>query len=133
LDKLNFIRRWFNRTRKLSIGDTVITYELADTPAKRSQGLSGRSQLSPDHGMLFIFSTPSEHAFWMKDMNFPLDIIWLKDNQVVDISQNVLPPENPSIPPVVIRPKTEINQVLEVVSGFTSTHHIQIGDNLSIF
>lgn len=64
--------------------------EIADTPAKRSQGLMGRTHLAPDHGMLFTFSEPGKWTFWMKNTKIPLDIMWLDtDGKVVHLESEV--------------------------------------------
>src|SRR3989344_8044864 len=80
--------------RTLSIGGKVtIKVEVADTPEKTTLGLSYRESLPENFGMLFIFSEPHIPTFWMKEMNFPLDMIWIReDNTIVDITQNVPQP-----------------------------------------
>ncbi len=70
-------------------GDSIFA-EIADTPAKRSQGLMGRTHLAPDHGMLFTWSEPGKWTFWMKNTKIPLDIMWLDtDGKVVHLESNV--------------------------------------------
>src|SRR3990167_3839192 len=71
------------------INNHKIYIEIADTSEKRAQGLSNRDSLPEDHGMLFIFDTYQKSAFWMKDMRFPIDIIWIRDDIIVDITKNV--------------------------------------------
>src|SRR3989344_6562762 len=67
-------------TTTLSIGETQLIVEIADTDVTRENGLSDRLTLPENAGMLFIFNTDDYHHFWMKDMNFPLDLIWIDDN-----------------------------------------------------
>jgi len=78
----------------VTVGDSSFTVELAATPEERSQGLSGRPNLAAGTGMLFVFQQEGSYAFWMKDMRFPLDMVWI-DAQclVVDITRNAPPPE----------------------------------------
>ena len=64
--------------------------ELADTPAIRERGLSGRVSMNSNQGMLFVFDRPGVYGFWMKDMNFPLDMVWIdRDHKVVSINSDV--------------------------------------------
>jgi len=77
------------------INNKKINIEIADSNIKHQLGLSGRKELSKDSGMLFIFPKDSYPLFWMKDMNFPLDLIWISDEKIVWINKNVpLPPAN---------------------------------------
>ena len=67
------------------IENVVFDVELARTPAEREKGLSGRTELCDQCGMLFVFENDDYHSFWMKDTLIPLDIIWIDKNwQVVD-------------------------------------------------
>lgn len=113
---------------KLSIGKVTISVELANTDFKRQRGLSSRSTLGKDSGMLFIFPQAGKYAFWMQDMRFPLDFIWIKDNRVVQITHNVFPPSKTHGQPSIVSPRMEVDQVLEVNAGFVRDHAIKIGD-----
>ncbi len=78
----------------VTIGDTTWPVDLAVTPAQRSQGLSGREDLPQGTGMLFIFEQDQRLTFWMPDMNFPLDMVWIDSGcQVVDATLNAPIPE----------------------------------------
>ena len=101
--------------------------EIKDTSEERKQGLSNRKHLPKDQGVLFIFDQPAQHSFWMKNMLFDLDFIWIKNNKVVDITENVPAPKN-NQPPVSLKPKSPVNKVLEVNAGFIQKHHIKIND-----
>ena len=109
---------------------TVIAVEIADDAEERRVGLSEHIFLDPDRGMLFLFDEPSRPAFWMKDMDFPIDIIWLRDGTVVGIESDVQPSDE-RIPPSV-RPMADIDQVLEVNAGFASKHGMKTGQMLDI-
>lgn len=71
---------------------------VADTPERTELGLSNTKCLPPDRGMLFLFSEPAVQQFWMKDMNYPIDMVWL-DADLKEISrmQNADPANYPEI------------------------------------
>lgn len=71
------------KTIPLTIKDQTFTIEVADKDKTRMQGLSGRADLAPDHGMLFVFAQPAKLVFWMPDMHFSIDIIWIDADQHV--------------------------------------------------
>ncbi|MDE0243497.1 MAG: DUF192 domain-containing protein [Candidatus Kaiserbacteria bacterium] len=82
----------------LSVANTTLHVEVAETPAEREKGLSGRQALGQSDGMLFLFETDGLHGFWMPDMYLSLDIIWLNaDKTVVHIEHNVSPDSYPAI------------------------------------
>ncbi len=85
-----------NKTRLIA-PDGIITVETVNTPELRTLGLSGRQSLGNNEGMLFVFDEPSiSYCFWMKDMNFSLDMIWLtEDKKVINIARNVSPDTYP--------------------------------------
>jgi uncharacterized membrane protein (UPF0127 family) len=112
----------------LAIGTSTILVAIADTEALREQGLSKTSPLETNQGMLFIFDAPLKPSFWMKDMNYPLDIIWIdKDRKIVDVSENL----DPKTYPQGFSSNTEILYALEVSSGFYKTNNLKIGDKVS--
>lgn len=111
----------------ITIGNTKIAVEIADTPTTRTQGLSGRATLAENTGMLFIFDRDDYYNFWMKDMRFPLDMIWFDDNwRIVDITANALPQDFPK----TYQPRAPARYVLEVNAGFSATHHLTINDQV---
>ncbi|OGG95907.1 hypothetical protein A2V95_03020 [Candidatus Kuenenbacteria bacterium RBG_16_41_7] len=104
-----------------------IKVELADTPQKRGQGLSGRQSLCENCGMLFVFQEPTIPNFWMRDMNFPLDIIWIKDSAVIGFEENLLPLKDGSSP-VYYHPNESITAALELNASWIKNHQIKVGD-----
>ncbi|NTU98777.1 DUF192 domain-containing protein [Candidatus Falkowbacteria bacterium] len=110
------------------IGSEKVTLEIADTDELRSKGLSGHSSLDDTKGMLFIFPTKAVRSFWMKDMLFPLDIVWVNDGKVINISKN-LPPEG-TIPQKTYSSGLPINYVLELSAGWCDRHNLKVNDNI---
>jgi|GEM_PF-2261295 len=99
-----------------------IKVEIANNDKSRRIGLSGRDFLEQDTGMLFVFDKESKYAFWMKGMNFPLDMIWInRDKQVVHIATNI-PPCQRSCP--TYAPENNSLYVLEVNAHFTQKYNI---------
>ncbi len=80
--------------------------------------------------MLFIFPTPDTYAFHMKDMRFPIDIIWIRSNVIVDISKDVPVPKGMDLP--TYQPSADADMVLEVNAHFTDRYNIQPGDKVEI-
>ena len=106
-----------------------ISVEVADTVEKRSLGLGKRSGLENDWGMLFVFEKRKQHGFWMKDMEFPLDIIWLDNHRIAYILRNVQPAKSGVIPPVMTPPVAG-NFVLEIDAGRADELKLQVGQRL---
>lgn len=123
-----------NKLAEIKIGDKIINAELANTDALRQRGLSYRENLEENSGVLFIFDTPQIPFFWMKDMNFPLDIIWINENTIVGIDKNVpFPDKNTPLNQLPkYSPKEKVNYVLEVNAGFTDNNGIEVGDSVNI-
>lgn len=79
------------------LGTKTYQLEVADTQEARQLGLSGREELDPNAGMLFVFKDEAEQCFWMKDMNFSIDIIWLdSDKKIVNLEKNIAPKTFPN-------------------------------------
>lgn len=118
----------------LDINGHIFKVEIADTQSKRSKGLSGRSSLPEDQGMLFVFDRADKYPFWMKELKFPLDFIWIKEDSVVDILPNVPPPAegqtDESLP--IYQPRVEIDKVLEINGGVAEKLGLKLGDTVKI-
>ena len=110
------------------IGATTVQVEVEDTDASREQGLSGRTSLADGSGMLFIFDTPGNYGFWMKDMNFSIDMLFIDaSGKIVTIAANALPGGYRLNPPQVFNPAAPVQYVLEVPAGFAAAHGIVKG------
>ena len=111
----------------LKVGTARVLIDIADTPALRERGLSGRKLLLDDQGMYFIFDHPDVYPFWMKEMNFPIDIIWIGEHMsVVDITKSA----SPSSFPQTFVSSVPALYVLEVQAGFAERHGVKIGDQV---
>ncbi len=107
-----------------------IVADVADTALLQEKGLSGRAHLDPNAGMLFVFDGPSTPTFWMPDMHFPLDMIWIRGNTVVSIDEDV--PVEPGIPVARYHPTGPVDRVLEVNAGGSKAHGLGAGSILDI-
>ena len=104
--------------------------EVMSTPEGRERGLMSRDGLADDQGMLFIFDEPGDYPFWMKNMNFPIDIIWLDEvKTVVHAELNVPPCIKDPCP--VYPPHVKALYVLEIASGEAVASGIKIGEQLT--
>ena len=99
---------------KTSTGEEI-PVEVADTLKKRSLGLGKRTSLKKGWGMLFVFEKRKPHRFWMKDMQFPLDIIWLDNHRIVHIIHNAKPVNSRDEPEIMTSP-VPVNFVLEIAA-----------------
>lgn len=81
---------------RIKIDGITFNVLVADTKEERSKGLSGRAGLDARQGMLFVFPENDQHGIWMKDMKFPIDIIWISENlRIVDIKRDASPDSYP--------------------------------------
>lgn len=114
---------------KISSGEEI-SAEVAQSDAKKHIGLGGKKEffgLIAD-SMLFVFDSSSNYSFWNKDMFFPIDIIWIKDDTVIDITENM--PDFKTSPNYTVTPKGAVNFVLEVNAGFIKENSVKIGDKV---
>jgi uncharacterized membrane protein (UPF0127 family) len=115
------------KTRKLSV-------QVADSPQSRAAGLSGLKSMSEEEGMLFLFSEPSQPQFWMKDMLFPIDIIWINGNKIVGITDNIkAEPGRSDAELSRYSSPFPADKVLEVNAGWTFRKDVNVGDTVTGF
>ena len=120
------------RNLTVTVNGYNISAFVADTDDKRSKGLSGVENMTESQGMLFIFNYPSKQGFWMKEMMFPLDIIWLDSNSsVIHVEKGLQPCASVLFCPVY-SPLKDAKYVLETISGFTDLHSVNEGDKIKI-
>ena len=114
--------------KKVCIKGTCIFAEIPQTKKEMSYGLMFRKGLAGNRGMLFIFQKEGIYSFWMKNMVFPLDIIWIgADRKIADIRRNALPCRKECLSLI---PKANAKFVLEVNSGFVEKNRIRVGDRV---
>jgi uncharacterized membrane protein (UPF0127 family) len=82
--------------RRLRIGSHTIAAQVAVTDAELQRGLGGRPCIPANQGMLFVFAQQGLYPFWMKDMSFPIDIVWINaQHDVVAVRRDLSPSTYP--------------------------------------
>ena len=113
-----------------SVPGNTITLLISTTPAEHELGLSGIRSLSSTSGMFFVFDKPDDYGFWMKDMKFPLDIIWLdQDFKIIHIEHDL----SFATYPKVFLPGSLAKYVIEVNAGFADKFSLAIGETMQIY
>lgn len=113
------------RYQALTLGSAQIKITRATTKAQQVKGLSGRSNLKKDEGLLFVFSESSkEHCVWMKDMNFVIDVLWFDESKKIVETIDDL---QPGTYPQTFCPKQNVLYMLEVNSGSIQKNQWKIG------
>ena len=113
----------------LNLGGVKINTEVVKSQEDLARGLSFREGLEKDAGMLFVFESLGYWGFWMKDMKFSIDIIWLDENfSVVHIEKKVAPETFPNS----FEPNALSKYVLEVNAGFVDENKIEIGSRVTL-
>lgn len=114
-------------TYSLNIENKDVSLIISDTPESLKQGLSNRDSLPKDNAMLFVFDRPYKYGFWMKDMFFSIDIVWIDElGKVIHIEKNL----SPSTYPNVFFPPLSSLYVLETNGNFTDENNISVGNIL---
>lgn len=113
-----------------SVKDKKFNLEVADTSNKRQTGLMYRHSLPEDAGMLFIFYRPLKTSFWMKNVEIPLDIIFLNNDKIVKVYHNVPPCK---VEPCTLYPSVDyVNSVIELNAGTCNKYDIKEGDAINV-
>ena len=129
---LNYVSRAHSQEvlKTVCVKDVCVQVEVVDSDAARQQGLMFRENLPGGQGMLFVFEDEGRYGFWMKNMKFPIDIIWVdKEETIVDTKPDLSPcPESCEI----FSPRDKALYALEVHAGFARRNKIEIGDKVNI-
>ncbi len=107
----------------VTVGKVAVKAEVVKTPEKLFLGLSHRQELPEGRGMLFVMPGLAVQNFCMRDMNFPLDFLWLVPGKVVGIEENVSPRYQGTL-----TSPAAVSHVLEVPAGFCNRYGIKVGD-----
>ena len=118
------------KSAQIQIKDRLIQAEIAATTEEHYLGLSGRKELCADCGLLFSFPDRQERFFVMREMNFPLDIIFIDQNRIISLASDLLPegkqPEN------IYASGEPVQFVLELNGGYSAAYNFQVGDQVEI-
>lgn len=117
----------------VAIRQHVFAVEVADTAGARERGLAGHEPLEDDEGMLFVFETLTPRTFWMKGVDFPIDIIWIAEGKVVGFEQDVVPESDVPLHRLRRYPSLHaVDMVLEVAAGTVARTGIVVGDGVNV-
>lgn len=114
----------------LIIDQYTMFVDIALTDKQKQEGLSIKNSLNENEGMLFFLEEPSKASFWMKNMHFPIDIIWLDANFSIVHIEKELPPCTLAFYCPSYKPLKESLYVLETIDGFANDHHLKVGDKI---
>jgi uncharacterized protein len=114
---------------RVKVREVVFDTDLAITPEAKVKGLLGRSNLPDGKGMLFLFDRKDKYQFHMNGMQFPIDIIWIDDTIITDITKNA--PPSTGYPYTLYQPSKPVNRVLEVPAGSADKYGIVPGDGVT--
>lgn len=120
------------QTPTTTINGQTFRLTVAADEKEKEVGLSNRTSLPNDMGMIFPFEEEGFHSFWMKGMKFPIDIIFIRDSRIVDILAQVKPPKSSSESLTVYKPKELADAVLEMNSGLSKKYQFKAGDLVTI-
>lgn len=111
------------------INEQTIYLTIAETPEEKSKGLSNQQSMPDSQGMIFVFDQAGRHSFWMKDMLFNLDFVFIKDNLVVDVIDDVPFPKKNEVP-LAVNSRADFDKVIELNQGIIEKVNIEIGDKI---
>ena len=117
------------QTAEITVGGVPLTVELAYQPADRALGLGYREGLAAGTGMLFLFEGPATRSFWMRGMQFCIDIIWIENGLIQGAAESVCPEPAGTAdadPPSYISP-VPVTYVLEVPAGWLDAYGLGVG------
>jgi uncharacterized membrane protein (UPF0127 family) len=112
----------------IRIGDAVFLVDVMDTESERQRGLSKKTELCPNCGMLFVFDKVDIYQFWMKDMYFDIDVVWIRDNEVVEVRKSI---SHAFGEQEIFAPHAPVDHVMELPAGTIDAARIVIGQRVS--
>ncbi len=114
-----------------SVSAPTLTLEIQRTPIELARGLQGHAPLAENEGMLFIFPEPKVAHFWMKDVTFPIDIVFLDDQRRV-LNVAVKAPPCRSVPCVTFDSIGRASYVLELRAGWSLRYGVKPGSRFEL-
>ncbi len=124
---LNAINHYTKRG-DITINKKIFKVEVLKNSWELERGLSGREKLAENKGMLFVFPKAGRHSFWMKDMKFPIDIIWIDSEKIIDIKEKLPIPTTKYLENYT--PSSSAKYVLEINAGLSEKYGFEIEDEV---
>lgn len=122
-----FSLKYWNPIKRVYLKNVIVKAEVVDTAEKIEQGLAGRKELPEGRGMLFSMPKSDFQRFWMKGMQFGIDIIWLEGGRVIGCEKNVSPRDGR-----IFTSPSAAGLVLETPEGFCDRYDVQINDQVNV-
>ena len=116
---------------KVTINKQIFNIEVVKSDNDKQIGLTKYSAIMDNQGMLFVFDNPDINGFWMKNMKFPIDIIFIKDDTIISFVEKA-PIADPKKDPTIYNPDAPVNYVLEINDGLIKKYNIKKGDKVKI-
>lgn len=119
----------FFKTPSVTIKGHTFTLMVAKTAKERENGLSTKSSLDKNAGMLFVFDGPGYYPFWMKNVKFPIDILYVNKDSIVTIHQNAQPVTG-NESPQIYKSIEQADKVLEINAGLSESYGFKENDSV---
>lgn len=116
-----------NRIEKVTMKNNIFYAEVVSTDEKMQKGLGGRKDMCEYCAMLFVFKEPGRYGFWMKGMNFPIDIIWIRKGRVVHIEKNISEKSSRTFVS-----ENAADAAMEINTGLSDKLDLKIGDMIGL-
>lgn len=129
-----FILSSGNDTQKIAIKGQIFEVEVVSSDKDVTKGLSGRDSIDDNQGMLFVLDNRYWQVFWMKDMRFNIDLLWLVGDVIIGYEENMLAP----FPGILeedlkkYQSPEPVDRVLELKAGTIDRLDIKIGDRVNL-
>lgn len=120
------------KSTKVLVNGQTVSVMVAKTDKEKQVGLSGRDKIGENQGMLFVFDKPNYYSFWMKEMKFPIDIIYINGNKITTIVENAKPPLSSNDNLAIYQPSEKSDKVLELNAGSADKLKIKKGTIVKI-
>lgn len=124
--------RFGDRNPTVTINKHTFNLYVAKNPKDKKIGLSKYSSIPQNFGMIFLFDKPDFYSFWMKDMKFPIDIIFIGGGKIVTIHKDIKPPASPNENPPIYNSSEPADTVLEINAGLSEKYGFKNGEDVKI-
>ena len=126
------LERQNNKNPTVIIENKTFLLDVARSAQEQEVGLAKYNKLPQNMAMLFPFKTSGYYSFWMKNMKFPIDIIYIKDDKIVDIFANVPNPKSENEKLKIYVSKSKANYVLEINANLSKQYGFKTGSGVKI-